>query len=265
MNKQRLLQLAENPDFVSGIYNYCNRWCERCAFTKRCLLYATEQESPVNSKEGASDMEGVLNHVKESFDLAFELLADTAEQHGIDLNALDEQNTYTKKREEKREIAEEHPVAKAAYSYPTMVKDWFSDHENLFKTTRDSLENDAMLGIGEPEVAAADITNAVEVLQWYEHQIWVKLMRALTGKEEDEEENDSEMAEFPKDSDGSAKVALIGIDDSIEAWELLLHRLADENDSIKNMVGHLSNLRKGIEEEFPQARSFVRPGFDQEV
>lgn len=45
MDKKRLLEMAENPDFIPGIYNYCDRWCERCAFTSRCLTYAALQES----------------------------------------------------------------------------------------------------------------------------------------------------------------------------------------------------------------------------
>jgi len=40
MRKEDLKRLAENPDFISGIYNYCDRWCERCPFTARCLNYA---------------------------------------------------------------------------------------------------------------------------------------------------------------------------------------------------------------------------------
>lgn len=263
MNKQRLLQLAGNPEFVSGIYNYCNRWCERCRLTRRCLLYATQQEDDKVSESVEKDFPVT---VKESFDLAFELLTDMAEKHGVDLNALNLDESMQKK-EENREIAEEHPIVKAAHVYSSMAKEWFTLHEYLLKSTVDSLERDARLGIGEPEAAAVDIMNAVDVIHWYEHQIWVKLMRALTGREEDEElgGEDEELAEYPKDSDGSAKVALIGIDNSIEAWWQLLQRLTDENNSIMNIVGHLSKLRKNIEEEFPQARSFVRPGFDQEV
>lgn len=94
-----------------------------------------------------------------------------------------------------------------------------------------------------------------------------RLMRALTGREEDEglAERYPELAGFPNDSDGSAKVALIGIDDSIEAWELLLQHMPDEDNSITNVRGHLATLRNDIERAFPLARSFVRPGFDQEV
>ena len=44
MNSDDLLDMAGNPRFISGIYNYCDRWCERCAFTDRCLTYASSRE-----------------------------------------------------------------------------------------------------------------------------------------------------------------------------------------------------------------------------
>src|SRR5258705_2000420 len=40
--RRSLTELAGNPDLISGIYNYCDRWCERCPLTSRCLVYATE-------------------------------------------------------------------------------------------------------------------------------------------------------------------------------------------------------------------------------
>lgn len=30
--------------FISGIYNYCDYWCERCAFTRRCRNFAMGDE-----------------------------------------------------------------------------------------------------------------------------------------------------------------------------------------------------------------------------
>ncbi|MEF8943679.1 MAG: hypothetical protein V5B78_12905, partial [Desulfohalobiaceae bacterium] len=44
MDKERIKRMAKNPDFIPGIYNYCDRWCERCAFTSRCMNFAMEQE-----------------------------------------------------------------------------------------------------------------------------------------------------------------------------------------------------------------------------
>ena len=70
--------------------------------------------------------------------------------------------------------------------------------------------------------------------------------------------------EFPKDSDGSAKVALIGIDRSIAAWGMMLSLFPEkEDETFKNLV-LLEKLRKMTEKEFPDARSFHRAGFDDE-
>jgi len=44
MNKEDLLKLAKNDQFISGIYNYCDRWCERCSFTSRCMNFAMADE-----------------------------------------------------------------------------------------------------------------------------------------------------------------------------------------------------------------------------
>jgi len=43
MKKRDIDKLAGNPDFISGIYNYCDRWCERCVMTARCVVFAMEQ------------------------------------------------------------------------------------------------------------------------------------------------------------------------------------------------------------------------------
>jgi hypothetical protein len=87
-------------------------------------------------------------------------------------------------------------------------------------------------------------------------------MRALSCRS-DGWEDEPEMADFPKDSDGSAKVALIGIDRSIAAWRLVQLSLPDRLDSIVPLILQLERLRKRVEKSFPEARDFVRPGFDE--
>ncbi len=63
------------------------------------------------------------------------------------------------------------------------------------------------------------LTESVEVILWYHIQIYVKINRALTSKYEEADDGDL-WDDFPKDSDGSAKVALQGIDSSIGGLEL---------------------------------------------
>ena len=42
MRRRTLTELARNPNLISGVYNYCDRWCERCPLSSRCLLYAQD-------------------------------------------------------------------------------------------------------------------------------------------------------------------------------------------------------------------------------
>ena len=44
MNKDRLKKLASEKRFIPGIYNYCDRWCERCPQTSHCLNFACSEE-----------------------------------------------------------------------------------------------------------------------------------------------------------------------------------------------------------------------------
>jgi hypothetical protein len=67
---------------------------------------------------------------------------------------------------------------------------------------------------------------------------------------------------FPKDSDGSAKVTLIAMDRSIGAWGTMREHFLEKTDSILDLLVLLDRLRRKTEQHFPEARSFVRPGFD---
>lgn len=44
MGKDKYKKLASNPNMISGIHNYCNRWCERCKFTTRCAVGVMDAE-----------------------------------------------------------------------------------------------------------------------------------------------------------------------------------------------------------------------------
>ncbi|MBI4546677.1 MAG: hypothetical protein HY707_01750 [Ignavibacteriae bacterium] len=220
--------------------------------------FSDEESRDINNKK-------FWDELHQSFQLTIELLHDFAKEHGIDLNAIDYEEEKKKNRE-RRKKAKENPIAKAANEYSKMVTEWFEQHEGLFEEKQNVLMKQFELNIGNPQAATASVVDAVEVIRWYQDQIWVKLMRALNGEEFDiEMEKDEVVEELPKDSDGSAKVALIGIDRSIGAWGELQKHFADHSDSIVNILIYLSRLRKSIERRFPLARRFVRPGFDQEM
>lgn len=259
IDKNALLEMAGNPDLIPGIYNYCDRWCERCAFTRRCMVFAMEQKDfPPQESLDIRNRE-FWDGIDAMFKLTLELVHDLAGERGIDLNAVDLEAVEEQHRKKWRRVIS-HPLARAAKRYSSMVTEWLGLHGNVFKEKGEALEKELDLGMAEPEVTAAELIDAVQVIQWYQHQIAVKIMRALGGEEPPEE-----LEEFPRGADGSAKVALMGIDRSIGAWGTLRRQFQEESHGIMNILFDLDRLRRAVEERFPQARRFVRPGFDQEV
>ena len=132
----------------------------------------------------------------------------------------------------------------------------------MFEQRQDELNSIIKIGIGSAELynEAAEIIDSVEVIRWYQHQIYVKLVRTLSHEESvDTKEEDNILQ---KDSDGSALVALIAIDRSIGAWGKLQEYFPEKTNSILDILLHLDRLRRMTEKTLPDARNFKRPGFD---
>ena len=241
MRRRTLTELANNPDLISGIYNYCDRWCERCPLTSRCLVYATEQEDNDSPQSRDNRNEEFWKKLSSIFQETRELIVEWAENAGIDLTQPAEEDDARYRR--KRQLVDNHPLTRAGKKYANAASDWFREFDQAIEVS-DQLED------------------AREVIQWYQYQIAVKTIRALSGRKEELEE-DPEHAEFPKDSDGSAKVALIGIDRSIAAWRMMQLSLPERGESIVPLILQLDRLRQRLEKSFPEARDFIRPGFDE--
>ncbi len=243
MDKERLKKLAESPEFISGIYNYCDRWCERCPFTSRCMNFALGAE-----QIGDTEMHDITSNVfweklHEIFKVTIEMVEEMAVEQGLDLDSIDSEMT-TQNEKINRQAIKNHHCSQAARQYGNMADRWFDSTENVFQGM----------------ATAISVSDMVEVIRWYQHQIYVKIARALHGKIEEHMEIDEG---FPKDSDGSAKVALIGVDRSMAAWSELVNCVLESRSSISAILIHLKQLRRSIETTFPDARDFIRPGFDE--
>ena len=261
MNKEQIKELAKDPKFISGIYNYCDRWCERCAFTSRCMNYAMGEEEFSDPETHDLNSEAFWEKISETFKATLELLEEMAEEQGIDLSSLDLEDAAHEPKQD-RDAAKNHECSRAAKIYANMVDKWFNSAENLFKEKDEELNMKAELELpnSDPFAEAEVLEDALEVIQWHQHQIYVKISRALFSEiDEKREAADA----FPKDSDGSAKVALIAIDRSIAAWGRMLEHFPEREDDLLKILVHLERLRRKTEQVFPNARAFVRPGFDE--
>jgi hypothetical protein len=261
MDADRLIAMAQNPRNIVGIFNYCDRWCERCLFTDRCFQYQTKPPSTDVAQE--ENVEQLLEHIAREFHVAFELLARKMAEFGIQMppeEALMEPDPDEAAREAR---VQNDPLVHAARAYCGLVRAWFD------------AERQALLALAEALVARADqagdgetlVREAVQVkqaLEIIEHDRWFikpKLARAVWGREWDAAYPDPERHPVQNDSNGSAKVALISIERSAAAWQFLAQWMGGSSTALL-LAGQLVQLRVEVEAAFPEARRFVRPAFD---
>jgi hypothetical protein len=260
LDKEQLKKQAGDPKYIRGIYNYCDRWCERCTFTSRCLNYTLAEERFGDLEEQDAFNAVFWERFSEMLQDTLALVKEMAREYGIDLDGIDEDATVDE-AESRREKSTAHLITHIAENYAAAVGQWFDANDQLFAQKENELNRIRLVAAGEnPQKEAIYITDAVEVIRWYQHQIFVKLSRAIDSAAWEAEED---WDDLPRDSDGSAKVALIGIDRSISAWQMLLSLFDDQRKQIIARIVTLEDLKNRVETQFPDARAFVRPGFDE--
>jgi len=261
LKNKDIFELAGGRRFISGIYNYCDRWCERCSFTSRCLTYAIDSEDSNDPSSRDLNNKIFWEKLHAIFRQTTEMLNELASEMGVDLTSLDKES-LSESVSHQIDEADNHALVRASRQYIQMADEWFESEYSLFEQKEDELNS--LLGIGIDETRfhskARSIRDAVEIIRWYQHQIYVKLKRALT--RDDSINEDMEDVIFERDSIGSAKVALIGIDRSIGAWGKLHEHFPERTDSILDILVYVNRLRRRVEQLFPQARNFKRLGFD---
>lgn len=337
MNLGDLIRQAQEGDFIEGIYNYCDRWCERCPQTSKCLLYYQERNGARSAEELDPENQAFWESLAQSLKNAAAILTNAAAEQGADLSKVAESESAEIDLQQR---LEQEPLPKLAHQYAENVDHWFQSASGDFDLKGEELRSiDAMEIEGaDPAAEADDIADCVEIIRWYQYQIAVKLMRAYSsvtkamhqsmaseddlsglrdmlaqkaacaaefddfekqfGDVDDSEWSDESDAdaddellnaeadevddpfaeldeevdpEFEQalaeaecsDSNGSVKVALIGIDRSIAAWTRLRAHLPDRADELLDVLVRLDRLRRATEAQFPDARAFKRPGFDE--
>jgi len=258
--RNHLKDLASNPKFISGIYNYCDRWCERCAFTSRCLVYATLEADGTNEELADHDLQSAAfwEKLADVFEETRVMIMEWADEQGVDLSSV-QINLSLEDREERLADAKYNGIVVAARKYAFDTLNFFGQpntpraHNYAARTVADERE----------------LSSAIDVIQHYQFFITAKIFRALLARgidvESDEFAGNSEDmfdAAVGSDADGSAKIALIAIDRSQAAWHILREYLPPEAETIRSFIVELEQLKQAVEETFTNARDFIRPGFD---
>ena len=247
-------------DFIPSIFNYCDRWCERCAFTNRCRVYA--EESNLSNEERGINNELFWSRIGESFEKAIDTLYKMVEEMGLDLEMFRIQVGKEGEIEGKgRIIKTEHlDFTRQIGQYPKAVLQWLrsKEIEEQFSDKSVQLQQLQEIGVGTIEAEVEEIQNALKIIRWYMHFIGAKIQRALSQSEYTWGEEDV----IQNDSNGSAKIALIAIQRSMGAWEILRSHFPDMADDLIDFLVMLEKIKAQLTHLFPHAEQFHRPGFD---
>ena len=82
MNEEELKKLAADSNHIAGIYNYCDRWCERCAFTSRCLNSKMAEKKYGDPESQDIENAGFWEKLSETFRETLSLLKEMVHSNG---------------------------------------------------------------------------------------------------------------------------------------------------------------------------------------
>ncbi|MFW5821298.1 MAG: hypothetical protein ACOCWA_08410, partial [Bacteroidota bacterium] len=223
------------PDkrYISGIYNYCDNWCDRCDLRNKCSSYDMEKEVFKDRNYDISDPQLGMD-TKAISQATREIL----EEYTSDLPSGNDIDDNSRKILDSVMTLNANNILLMAENYARSIGFWF--HENQ-KTSSMRTEKNA---------------EYFKVILWYHIFIPAKLRRALRNQNPDEDPQQN-------DTNGSAKIALIAIERSMYAWSELMNQNPDIEDFAVQICIHLKKIKKEVENSFPEAWKFVRPGFDE--
>jgi len=226
---QGLSIMSDHNAFIPDIDRYCDRWCERCAFTSNCPYYHIERGSGPDIALDRPDVFNAAFWIELEEQLS-ELLKEMAEQLPVPSSSAPVPSPH--------QSAREHPCSKAALHYAGMVDAW-KDSGKIWPLF--------------PEEAG-------EIIRHYHCFLYPKLVRAI---EVGMAKNSGHSSPYAGErAEGTAKTVLIAIDRSLAAWTMVYREYPEYEDAVLAILLHLDRLRKSVEALFPGSRNFRRPGLD---
>ncbi len=172
--------------FRSGIYNYCDRWCDRCPDKDKCFLYAKEQQKNaehIAKGEDIEDPEVILQDMKESFEETRLLIEKTMKARGITKKDLDKADL----REQEEPDFQSNAVVKTAVKFLKVTRDFLNEFW---------YEQQKTFGQFGLEVSLEDVRDEIETISWYHTILPSKIWRLLYEIHHSETEEDKELREM---------------------------------------------------------------------
>ena len=217
--------------FIVGIFNYCDRWCERCPLTGRCRVFATLAE--IDFEEG----NGPLTEPRSSRERR------RIEMQGIAMHMA---------AEEAGEDDLPHAGERVGKLPPDMERCVGPDPEVVGNAAQLHKKMHALSLSANPTVRLA-----LETVRYYALLVPVKMARALSQVAKDGP------GDQQSDANGSGKVALLALDRMERAWRMLIETHHMSPRDAAPFLAEIARMQRNLNRALPHARGFIRPGFDE--
>ena len=241
-----------NQPLISGVHNYCDRWCERCRFLDRCAVGVIELKRWAKGRDWQP--EDFFQELDAMFDLSKPEKPDWLAEMEFSMDETeadipDPQAEALQEAVQERGMRHFRNVQAFLKARKAQLKAHHIDLDAAFVEGRDQQER-------------SELAEALEVIHWYLHFMFVKGGRALGGLEDMHDEHWGDIRQ--SDANGSAKIAMIAAQRSMGAWEVVRRHWPDRQLTIAGFIREINQFRRLVERYFPDWQKFIRPGFDTE-
>ncbi|MEN8138304.1 MAG: hypothetical protein ABFR62_07720 [Bacteroidota bacterium] len=230
--------------YKPGIFQYCDRWCEKCEHTNECLYFDVNQKFFSRGKKEFN----FWDKIEDIVNLTIDDLGKVSDNMGVDLQEFSKK--FSKSNSEET-LSQGYLLFEKTEKYSKLVNEWFDE---FAKDPLPANKEDIKYKVSPKELAESmqRLTKAVEYIRWYQNFISKKLKKALNSKHEFEDG-------FHR---GFAKVVLIALDRSIDSWKNITEHFPGTEEKVTNQLLLLEKIREEVEKEFPRARGYIREGLD---
>lgn len=132
-----------SEEYISGIYNYCDRWCDRCPFTSRCQNYAASEKTFGDQASRDLDNAAFWDRLTGVLERSLKLVEQPAADLGVDLSRVelpqDDPRTTP--------LPETHDLSLAAAAYAESVSRWLESAGGPLDSKKDELNMQASLDL----------------------------------------------------------------------------------------------------------------------
>lgn len=252
---------------ISGIYDYCDRWCEKCSYTNKCLLFKREAERNIKHvlrDEDPNNPKVYSKDIAESFQEAYNLLLDKMGDEEIDEDLSEmveeELNDFI------YELKEETSETKLVEDFNRPYKDnLVNQTEKFFKDFYNYYEKiNTICTIGDKSSLSADYKKIqLEIAGWYAPQIYVKTRMCLLSKKKIAKPLNQTSREVELEIyNVNCRIAYAGICKTISALEEISKISLQNYSFIPDLLKQMNEIKDNFVIEYPNVLVYKRPYFD---